>query len=242
MVDIFMYRRLIYLDGGLKHGDFFVGYTIPVHLCMFYSFIITSMRVIAEVDATELVDCLAEWLMREKDKPVPSFEDGSRAVWRTKLKGKEFKQSICLCFSQRFFPILRFQVFSSWPKKHSLTTIVHDLLSFWNLAWYKFFSSNIRSWMKMKQCLQNSKGKCISDIRCHTWPKYQSSMREENYIFRNTKSHDFLSYLILRKWHEAVSLQNKEIDQERQILVQPKGEWRKVPRGYLCSSERNQSE
>ena len=33
-----------------------------------------------EVDATEPVDCLAEWLMRGKDKPVPSFEDGSRAV------------------------------------------------------------------------------------------------------------------------------------------------------------------
>ena len=35
MVDIFMYRRLIYLDGRLKQGEFFVGYTIPVHLCMF---------------------------------------------------------------------------------------------------------------------------------------------------------------------------------------------------------------
>lgn len=84
--------------------------------------------------------------------------------------------------------------------------------------------------MKMNQCLQNSKGKCISDIRCHTWPKYQSSMREANYIFRNTKSHDFLSCIILRKLLEAVSLQNKEIDQERrrhfiqETLVQPKGE------------------
>ena len=50
-----------------------------IYVC-FYSFIIKSIRVIVEVDATELVDCLAEWLMGEKDKPVPSFEDGSRAV------------------------------------------------------------------------------------------------------------------------------------------------------------------
>lgn len=33
-----------------------------------------------EADATELVDSLAGWLMRAKDKPVPYFEDGSRAV------------------------------------------------------------------------------------------------------------------------------------------------------------------
>lgn len=50
-----------------------------IYVC-FYSFIIKSIRVIVEVDATEPVDCLAEWLMRGKDKPVPSFEDGSRAV------------------------------------------------------------------------------------------------------------------------------------------------------------------
>lgn len=33
-----------------------------------------------EVDATELVAGLVGWLMRAKDKPVPYFEDGSRAV------------------------------------------------------------------------------------------------------------------------------------------------------------------
>ena len=50
-----------------------------IYICL-YCFIIKSIRVIVEVDATELVAGLVGWLMRAKDKPVPYFEDGSRAV------------------------------------------------------------------------------------------------------------------------------------------------------------------